>query len=308
MIELKNIGLKYSSWILKDLNLSIHTGETVGLIGRSGSGKTSLLKLIACQVEPTEGGVYFNEMKLVGPVHKLIPGYNDIQLIDQDFGLEPYHTVEENIKEKILNLHLEDRNEMVQELLGLLELNHVKNQKAKNLSGGEQQRVAIARALACEPEVLLLDEPFVHLDQNIKIKIITYLKKLAKIRQMTLILASHDGSELMGFVDRVIHIEKGVVKREAVIEEMFYSPENKEQGVLMGIINEVEFKGEKILFRPNEYLTSKSSGSIGLKYKSSINTGIVYLNTFITDIQEEVILSSIEKINYDINVEILKQR
>ena len=308
MIELKNIGLKYSSWILKDLNLSIHTGETVGLIGRSGSGKTSLLKLIACQVEPTEGGVYFNEMKLVGPVHKLIPGYNDIQLIDQDFGLEPYHTVEENIKEKILNLHLEDRNEMVQELLGLLELNHVKNQKAKNLSGGEQQRVAIARALACEPEVLLLDEPFVHLDQNIKIKIITYLKKLAKIRQMTLILASHDGSELMGFVDRVIHIEKGVVKREAVIEEMFYSPENKEQGVLMGIINEVEFKGEKILFRPNEYLTSKSSGSIGLKYKSSINTGIVYLNTFITDIQEEVILSSIEKINHDINVEILKQR
>ena len=308
MIELKNIGLKYSSWILKDLNLSIHTGETVGLIGRSGSGKTSLLKLIACQVEPTEGGVYFNKMKLVGPVHKLIPGYNDIQLIDQDFGLEPYHTVEENIKEKILNLHLEDRNEMVQELLGLLELNHVKNQKAKNLSGGEQQRVAIARALACEPEVLLLDEPFVHLDQNIKIKIITYLKKLAKIRQMTLILASHDGSELMGFVDRVIHIEKGVVKREAVIEEMFYSPENKEQGVLMGIINEVEFKGEKILFRPNEYLTSKSSGSIGLKYKSSINTGIVYLNTFITDIQEEVILSSIEKINYDINVEILKQR
>jgi ABC-type multidrug transport system ATPase subunit len=226
MIELKNIGLKYSSWILKDLNLSIHKGETVGLIGRSGSGKTSLLKLIACQVEPTEGGVYFNEMKLVGPVHKLIPGYNDIQLIDQDFGLEPYHTVEENIKEKILNLHLEDRNEMVQELLGLLELNHVKNQKAKNLSGGEQQRVAIARALACEPEVLLLDEPFVHLDQNIKIKIITYLKKLAKIRQMTLILASHDGSELMGFVDRVIHIEKGVVKREAVIEEMFYSPED----------------------------------------------------------------------------------
>jgi len=308
MIELKNIGLKYSSWILKDLNLSIHKGETVGLIGRSGSGKTSLLKLIACQVEPTEGGVYFNEMKLVGPVHKLIPGYNDIQLIDQDFGLEPYHTVEENIKEKILNLHLEDRNEMVQELLGLLELNHVKNQKAKNLSGGEQQRVAIARALACEPEVLLLDEPFVHLDQNIKIKIITYLKKLAKIRQMTLILASHDGSELMGFVDRVIHIEKGVVKREAVIEEMFYSPENKEQGVLMGIINEVEFKGEKILFRPNEYLTSKTSGSIGFKYKASINTGIVYLNTFITDIQEEFILSSIEKINYDINVEILKQR
>ena len=308
MIELKNIGLKYSSWILKDLNLSIHKGETVGLIGRSGSGKTSLLKLIACQVEPTEGGVYFNEMKLVGPVHKLIPGYNDIQLIDQDFGLEPYHTVEENIKEKILNLHLEDRNEMVQELLGLLELNHVKNQKAKNLSGGEQQRVAIARALACEPEVLLLDEPFVHLDQNIKIKIITYLKKLARIRQMTLILASHDGSELMGFVDRVIHIEKGVVKREAVIEEMFYSPENKEQGVLMGIINEVEFKGEKILFRPNEYLISKSSGSIGLKYKSSINTGIVYLNTFITDIQEEVILSSIEKINHDINVEILKHK
>jgi ABC-type multidrug transport system ATPase subunit len=308
MIELKNIGLKYSSWILKDLNLSIHKGETVGLIGRSGSGKTSLLKLIACQIEPTEGGVYFNKMKLVGPVHKLIPGYNDIQLIDQDFGLEPYHTVEENIKEKILNLHLEDRNEMVQELLGLLELNHVKNQKAKNLSGGEQQRVAIARALACEPEVLLLDEPFVHLDQNIKIKIITYLKKLAKIRQMTLILASHDGSELMGFVDRVIHIEKGVVKREAVIEEMFYSPENKEQGVLMGIINEVEFKGEKILFRPNEYLISKSSGSIGLKYKSSINTGIVYLNTFITDTQEEVILSSIEKINHDINVEILKHR
>ena len=210
MIELKNIGLKYSSWILKDLNLSIHTGETVGLIGRSGSGKTSLLKLIACQVEPTEGGVYFNEMKLVGPVHKLIPGYNDIQLIDQDFGLEPYHTVEENIKEKILNLHLEDRNEMVQELLGLLELNHVKNQKAKNLSGGEQQRVAIARALINKPKIILADEPTGNLDTVNSDSMMDLLFDYTKKSQTSLVMVTHDNS-IANRCDRIIEIKDGQI-------------------------------------------------------------------------------------------------
>jgi len=295
MIELLNIGLKRDDWVLRNVNFTISQGELIGIIGRSGIGKTTLLKLISGLLDATEGEVQYNDQRLIGPSEKLIPGYEDIQLVNQDFALEPYHTVRQNVKEKVLNLHQEDRDEIVNEFLELVELNHLSERKAHVLSGGEQQRLAIARALACEPNVLLLDEPFVHIDQRLRLKIINYLLKLNEIRKTSIVLVSHDGAEIMGFAEKVIHIAKEGVERIDSLDNMFYRPNSFEQGQLMGLINQVKIDEEIVLFRPNEYTVE--NGTIEVKFINSLDTGINVFNYFKTRNGEELVLTSSSPLN-----------
>lgn len=148
ILELKGVHLTRSFPVLLDVNLTFDQGRIYGIIGRSGAGKTSLLKLLSGFLDATEGKLFFKGTRLLGPSMKLIPGYDDIQLVNQDFGLDPYHTVEENIREKILSRHKSDQLLLIEEFLDLVELNHLRTQKATALSGGEQQRLALARALA----------------------------------------------------------------------------------------------------------------------------------------------------------------
>lgn len=289
MIQLENIGLKRDHWVLRNISFSISQGDLIGIIGSSGIGKTTLLKIISGLLDASEGTVFFDKERILGPSIKLIPGHKDIQLVHQDFGLDPYHTVEENVREKILNLHKEDQVQLVEELLGLVELNHLRDRKALVLSGGEQQRLALARALACEPRVLLLDEPFVHIDQRLRLKISNYLLKLNEIRGTSIVLVSHDGSEIMGFVKRVIHLDAKGVKRIDSLNNVFYHPNTIEQAQLMGVINQVNINGEVILFRPLEY---KDGKSLLLNYVRSIDTGFIIFNYFKTRKGEDVVLTS----------------
>lgn len=295
MIELFNIGIKRDDWVLRNVNLSIAQGELIGIIGESGIGKTTLLKLISGLVDASEGEVWFQGAKLIGPTEKLIPGYEEIQLVNQDFGIEPYHSVRQNVKEKVLSLHQEDRDSVVTEFLELVELDHIEDRKAILLSGGEQQRLAIARALACEPKVLLLDEPFVHIDQRLRLKIINYLLKLNEVRNITIVLVSHDGAEVMGFAKKVAHMAAEGVERIDSIENMFYHPTTFEQGQLMGWINQIELNGENVLFRPNEY-TIEEDG-IELTFVNSLDTGINVFNYFKTSNGEEIVLTSISPLD-----------
>ena len=293
MIELLNIGVKREGWVLKNISLNIIQGELIGVIGKSGAGKTTLLKLIAGLIDTDEGEVRFEGDKLFGPSVKLIPGYEDLQLVNQDFELELFHTVIENIKEKVLHLPQLDRDTLVNDLLVLMELNGIKSRQAKLLSGGEKQRLAIARALACEPKVLLLDEPFVHLDQRLRLNITQYLLKLSEIRKMTIVLVSHDGSEMMGFVKKIIHLDDRGVKRIASAQEMYYLPEDFNQGELMGLINELNVNGEKFLFRPNEYELNADQ-MINVQFLDSFEMGLLVFNTFKTLNNEYIVLTSID--------------
>ena len=293
MIELLNIGVKREGWVLKNISLNIIQGELIGVIGKSGAGKTTLLKLIAGLIDTDEGEVRFEGDKLFGPSVKLIPGYEDLHLVNQDFELELFHTVIENVKEKVLHLPQLDRDALVNDLLVLMELDGIKSRQAKLLSGGEKQRLAIARALACEPKVLLLDEPFVHLDQRLRLNITQYLLKLSEIRKMTIVLVSHDGSEMMGFVKKIIHLDDRGVKRIASAQEMYYLPEDFNQGELMGLINELNVNGEKFLFRPNEYELNADQ-MINVQFLDSFEMGLLVFNTFKTLNNEYIVLTSID--------------
>ena len=209
-LELVKVTKRYGPTVAVDMiQHRFQPSSYTCLLGPSGCGKSSTLRMIAGHESVTEGAILLSGRN----ISALPPAQRGTAMMFQNYALFPHLSVLDNVafSLKMKGVDVQERHTKAGEMLELVDLTALADRLPDQLSGGQQQRVALARALITRPEVLLLDEPFVHLDQNIKIKIITYLKKLAKIRQMTLILASHDGSELMGFVDRVIHIEKGVV-------------------------------------------------------------------------------------------------
>lgn len=296
MISVKNIGLKHKDWVFQNLSFAIKKGQIVGVIGKSGAGKTSLLKAIAGLADVELGTITVGKMPIVGPKQKLIAGYEEIQLVNQDFGLDTYHSVEENLRVKILHLPKKDQDFLIKEMIDLVGMMHLKPRKAHELSGGEQQRLSIARALICEPKVLLLDEPFVHLDLFLRQRIMNYLLQLNQKRKTTILLVSHDGAELMGFVQKMIHLKNGNIERICSAEEMYFTPNNLEEGRLLGIINEVEYKGKKILFRPNEFSLRSKKNQIACRLIATMNTGLHLFNLVKTKNGEEVMLLSNKKL------------
>jgi iron(III) transport system ATP-binding protein len=308
MLKINKLSFSYGKKILSEISFELIKGEVIGVIGQSGTGKSTLLKLIAGLIDPAEGAIYLEGKLVLGPAYNLLPGHPEIQLVNQDFALDLYHTVEENIREKILYLAKKERDDFVLELLELVELKGLVNQQALNLSGGEQQRLALARALAMEPKIILLDEPFAHSDSRLKLKLSNYLMHLKKIRKTSIILVTHDGTEVLSLADRIIYIDKGEVKRIASPFEFYYQPEHTVEAAFFGTINRVEISGKKIFFRPNEYVLNEDDGiKLELKFIDSQFLGAYYLNHFITNQKEAITLLNFESLNHVKRISIRKK-
>lgn len=294
MLSIENVSFSYDVPLLSDVSFDLKESEFIGVVGESGSGKTTLLKIIAGLIDPNEGNVFFENEKVKGPAELLIPGHDEIKLVNQDFSLDLYHTVRENIREKILYLKKEDREELIEELLDLMELKKIEQQQAINLSGGEQQRLAFARALACEPKVLLLDEPFAHLDFKLKNKITNYLLDLKFIRGLSVIIVTHNGEEVLSMSDRIIHFGDGKINRIDSAENFYFQPRSKQEAMHFGMINEVEVRLEKKLFRPNDYSLMKTNDfkdELEVKFIGSQFAGPYYLNFFTFESNQLVLFS-----------------
>lgn len=305
MLTVENIQLAFERSVLSSISLDLKAGEIIGIVGKSGAGKTSLLKIIAGFLEPTSGKVTFEGEKVIGPATKLVPGHPEIQLVNQDFHLDTYHTVEENIREQILYLPLKQRDQLVEELLHLMELTTLRKQKATTLSGGEQQRLAIARALACEPKIILLDEPFVHLDGKLRAKLIHYLLKLQAIRKTSFMLVSHDGAEILSLCSVIYFMKNGKFVRKASPKDFYYKPKTLDEAKLFGPINKVQLNGKRILFRPDEY-EIHPEGILQLTFQTSLFTGVVYQNYFTTENKENILLYSLKAMDHDQKINIFK--
>lgn len=254
MLELKNISYQIGGRdVLKNISFRLEQGQIYGLVGTSGIGKSTLLKLISGYLDATEGEILLFGKRVVGPSMRLLPGHPDIELVNQDFALDIYHTVRENIRQKSMYLPKDMSEALIDEILDVLELVDLQHQKAHQLSGGEQQRLALGRALAKEPDLMLLDEPFAHLDVHLKKKLATYLVQLNQIRKTSYILVSHDGQEVLSLADQIMYMNHEGIQRMATSQEFYYQPESEFEALFFGDINKVIDQQKEILFRPNEY-------------------------------------------------------
>jgi ABC-type Fe3+/spermidine/putrescine transport system ATPase subunit len=253
MLKVKNISFSRDKEILKKLSFSVKGSEILGIVGPSGAGKSTLLKIISGLLDADTGNVFLDGNVILGPKDKLIAGNSEIQLVNQDFSLDLYHTVSENLRVKTSHLQKEIQSEFIFELLDLFELSDLAGNQAINLSGGEQQRLALARALSLEPKVLLLDEPFAHLDAHIKRKVITYLNALKKVRRTIFILVSHDGQEMLSIADKIAYFNDGEIKRIEKPSEFYFNPKSFHEGLFFGDLNKLQINRKEILFRPSQY-------------------------------------------------------
>lgn len=244
--------------IVKKCSFEIEQGDVIVVLGASGDGKTTLLKTIAGLLPIKSGQIIFNGEKIKDAANKLVPGHPQIKLVNQDFGLDDFHTVEENLRLVLRPFDEAYKKTRIDFLLRLTKLTTLKSHKAKDLSGGQKQRLAIARALADEPELILLDEPFNQLDYQTKNQIETHIRNYIRKQKITTILVTHNGVEAMEWADKIIYLQKGKLQRIATPAEFYNQPQNNIEAQFFGELNKLKIKNDLIYFRPGVFSLKKT--------------------------------------------------
>lgn len=213
-IEIERLNFRYQKSherIIKNFSLKIASGEIISIFGESGSGKSTILRLIAGLEIPESGIIKVKNRIMVDDSNFVNPENRGIGMVFQDYALFPHKTVEGNIRFGLNRLSKPEQNARVKEVLGLVNLDAYIKRYPYELSGGQQQRVALARALASKPALLLMDEPFSNLDRELQNKIRDELNIILKQTSTTTIFVTHDREDAKALADRVIILNKGEI-------------------------------------------------------------------------------------------------
>lgn len=286
MLEVKNLLFSYipGKKVVDSISFKVERGEMLALIGESGSGKSTILKLIYGLIQWNEGEILFENKLIERPDNKLVLGEPSFKYLAQDFDLMPYITVKENVGKYVSNTNKLEKTNKVLGLLELVGMLDYADVKAKDLSGGQKQRVALARSLAETPSVLILDEPFSHIDTFKK----SYLKRgifeYAKENKITVILATHEINDVLSYADKVLVIREGQIIQEGLPEEIYNFPKTDYVANLFGESNFLpihstsipENKTNVIVVYPDQFRVEKE-GDIQVSIIKNYYLGSHYL-------------------------------
>ena len=246
LLELKNIKKSFTPGedVLDDICLTVARGEFVTLLGSSGCGKTTTLRIIAGLEQTDSGSVWINGQD----VTKLPPDKRDVNTVFQNYALFPHMNVAENIGYG-LKLRKVPRGEIkkkVAQMLELVQLEGYERRKPSELSGGQKQRVAIARALVNNPKVLLLDEPLGALDLQLRRAMQIELKHLQKKLGITFIYITHDQEEAINMSDRIAVMRDGCIEQIGTPDEIYNHPKTSYVATFVGNANILHGAAERI--------------------------------------------------------------
>ena len=261
MLKLININRRLGDFALKDINLEIPEGQYYVLLGRSGSGKTQLLELIAGLGHPDNGSIVLDNVDIT---RQRIQD-RKIGIVFQDYAVFPHMTVFGNIAYplKVRNIDKKSITEKVEKAAITMNIRHLLERSTDKLSGGELQRVALARTLITSPRLLLLDEPFSSLDTSLKDDLKRLLRILNKSGQ-TIIHVTHDYGDALSLAKRVGVIHNGSIIQEGSVDEVFKNPSNRFVARYAGIRNFFKVSGEAGM------ITAKTKHNVRFKLDGQI--------------------------------------
>ena len=285
MLEVKNISFAYDEQpVLDTLSFKINPGEHVAVMGESGCGKSTLLKIIYGLLPLESGKIKWKKNEVKGPLHNLIPGEPYMKYLAQDFELMAFTTVKENIAQYLSVFYPDELKKRTKELLEMTEMTSYADVKVKNLSGGQQQRVALARVLAQKPELLLLDEPFSHIDNFRKNSIRRNLFEYLKNEGITWLTATHDYNDVLPFADRVIVLKDKEILADESMMKLYRNPKKIYIASLFGEANVIPINilksyadtTRRIIVYAHELRISDNSG-LPVTVQTSYHMGSHYL-------------------------------
>jgi iron(III) transport system ATP-binding protein len=217
--------------VLHPMHFTMQEGEKVAIAGETGSGKSTFLKLIAGLLQPDQGNVYFEGIRVLGPDEQLLPGHPKIAYLSQHFELRNNYKVHELLE---MTNQLDARSAQ---------------QKSDELSGGEKQRIALAKQLTSFPKLLLLDEPFSNLDRVHKELIRSVIDDICNTLKVTCLLVSHDATDLLSWADRIIIMQDGQLVQQGTPKQLYHHPVNEYVAALMGEYNLINTKTHEVFLQ-----------------------------------------------------------
>ncbi len=224
-LQLKGVGKRFGEvQVVQSLDLDVHQGEFVVLLGESGCGKSTTLRMIAGLEEVSEGQIFINGRD----VTDVAPKARDIAMVFQNYALYPHMDVAQNMSFalELSGASKEDITKRVNEAARILNITHLLKRKPKELSGGQRQRVAIGRSIVREPAVFLFDEPLSNLDAKLRGHMRTELALLHERLGKTTIYVTHDQVEAMTLASRIVIFDKGRIQQVGTPAEVFNQPAN----------------------------------------------------------------------------------
>lgn len=308
MIKLNQVYKSYDSeaHALSDISIEVSSGKVTYILGESGSGKSTLLKIIAGLEDADQGQVLVNNEEITGPSQNLVPGYDHLAYVPQDFKLQQFWTVRDNIGKKISHYPSDEKEARIEELLSLCKLDSYADRFPRELSGGQQQRIAMAAAVADEPDIVLLDEPFSNLDLPMKTEVRKEIINMLRALDITVLLVSHDPAEALAVADHIIILNQGHLEQFGHPVEVYQNPKSHYAAKFLGPINEIKLGRKNALIRP-ERIKINSKGQYTGKVKESIFMGMHYHLYLELDLHTAHILCYYDQvlepgsiINYDI--------
>ncbi|HEY8354730.1 MAG TPA: ABC transporter ATP-binding protein [Methylophilaceae bacterium] len=253
LLELRNVSQTYGDLrVIESLSLRLKQGDIGCLLGPSGCGKTTVLRLIAGFEQLLAGEILLNGAAVATPQFSLPTEKRRIGMVFQDYALFPHLTVFENVAFGLQRMSKAQRTERVMELLGLVGLAGATKKYPHELSGGQQQRVAVARALAPGPDLLLLDEPFSNLDNDLREHLTLEIREVLKSQNATAILVTHDQNEAFAMADEIGVMQQGRILQWDTPYNLYHQPNCRFVADFVG--KGVFIEGEMV--RPGHVMTS----------------------------------------------------
>ena len=224
--------------IIPDLSLEIKEGEFFTLLGSSGCGKTTLLRMIA-GFNSIEGGEFYFNDKLINNIPQ---DKRNIGMVFQNYAIFPHMTTFQNVAFGLEERRIKDpeKTNRVNEMLDMVQISSLRDRKPQNMSGGQQQRIALARAIVIRPDVLLMDEPLSNLDAKLRVEMRSAIRDIQKKSGITTVYVTHDQSEALAVSDRIAIMNKGIIMQTGTPLDVYRHPENLFAATFIGESNVLE--------------------------------------------------------------------